>query len=207
VVLKAPNQTVFVKVIDKRDASLLKNVVGHMKNGFGMKTAEIVSDKDCSMWVRDCIVQALKQTGVKVVADERSIDNKSSRVFVDLQFCYAQPHMWNIGGEVTIALNVSKGKQDIIKDKQYAGNGTHWESFQRVFELAMQDLMQKMMPDIIQAINTAVQDQPSEAGDFKDSGIKSLSDMESDLKKLEEMKKTITEDEYKKLKAKIIEKY
>jgi hypothetical protein len=66
------------------------------------------------------------------------------------------------GGEVTVALSVKKDTREIIKGKKYTGSkvipGTNWvasaKSYQKTLELAMEDLLGKLMPDIIMALKT-----------------------------------------------------
>ncbi len=48
--MDASGESAFVEVVDKRNPSL-KPVVGHVKNGYGMKTATVVADKEVSTWM------------------------------------------------------------------------------------------------------------------------------------------------------------
>jgi hypothetical protein len=61
--LDASGQKASLEVTDKRDPAL-KPVVGHVKNGYGMKTAQVVADKDVSLWVRDAIGRAKENGGI-----------------------------------------------------------------------------------------------------------------------------------------------
>jgi hypothetical protein len=159
-ILDASGQGVFVEVIDKRHPSL-KPVVGRVKNAYGIKTASVVADKEVSIWVKDSIVEELKRFGASVIEDRNNLDNKASRITVDVLVCYAQAHM-RYGGEVTVALSVKKDTREIIKGKKYTGSkvipGTNWvasaKSYQKTLELAMEDLLGKLMPDIIMALKT-----------------------------------------------------
>lgn len=55
----------FVKFSDMRGD---REKVGHVRNGFGMKTAKVVADNDVTQWVNQAILQQLKQVGFKVKA-------------------------------------------------------------------------------------------------------------------------------------------
>lgn len=155
--LDAAGQRVYVEVLDKRDAAL-KPVVGHVKNGFGMKTADVVGDKEVTVWVRDSLVAELKRSGALISVEPTTRDGRTSKIAVDIQVCYAQAY-WNYGGEVRVALTVSQDQTALINGKMYsvtAQLGTNFgataESYQRVLELAMDALLQQMLPDIITAI-------------------------------------------------------
>jgi len=157
--LDASGQNVFVEVNDKR-APDLKPVVGHVKNGYGMKTAKVLADKEVSAWVRNSIVEELKRFGASIITSEINFDNNAKAITVDVLVCYAQAYM-RYGGEVTVTLNIKRDGEDIIKEKTYTGKailGTNWAakaaSFQKVLEMAMDDLLQKLIPDIVIAIKS-----------------------------------------------------
>jgi hypothetical protein len=155
--LDGAGQRVYVEVLDKREAAL-KPVVGHVKNGFGMKTADVVGDREVTVWVRDSLLAELRRFGVQTISDPAALDGGASKLAVDVQVCYAQAY-WNYGGEVRVALTVSQGQKALVDGKMYSGTaqlGTNFgataESYQRVLELAMDALLQQMLPDIITAI-------------------------------------------------------
>jgi uncharacterized lipoprotein YajG len=164
----ASGQSAFIEVIDKRDP-LLKPIVGHVKNAYGMKTAQVVADKEVSIWIRGIIVEELRRSGASVITDAANLDNKTSKITVDVLVFYAQAYM-RYGGEVTVALTVKKDNRDIIKEKNYTGQATlgmNWgassESYQKVLELAMEEMLQKLIPDIITATkSTKLQVTPPE---------------------------------------------
>jgi uncharacterized lipoprotein YajG len=155
----ATGQSVFVEVTDKRDPAL-KPVVGHVKNGYGMKTAKVVADKEVSIWVRDIILEELKRSGASVITDEVGSDNKATKIAIDVLIFYAQAYM-RYGGEVTVALTLTKDNKKIVSEKTHTGKATlgmNWgassESYQKVLELATEDMLKTLMPDIIAAIKS-----------------------------------------------------
>jgi len=157
--MDATGQSAFVEVIDKRNP-VLKPVVGHVKNAYGMKTAQVVADKEVSIWIRNIILEGLKRSGASVITDEANLDNRTSKITVDVLVFYAQAYT-RYGGEVTVALTVKKNNRDIIKEKNYSGKailGMNWgatsESYQKVLELAMEEMLQKLIPDIMAAIKS-----------------------------------------------------
>jgi uncharacterized lipoprotein YajG len=153
------DQSAFVEVIDKRDPAL-KPVVGHVKNGYGMKTAKVIADKEVSIWVRDIIVEELKRSRASVITDEAVSDNKAAKITVDVLVFYAQAYL-RYGGEVTVAVTVIKNNKRIVNEKTYTGKATlgmNWgassESYQKVLELATEEMLKTLMPDIITAIKS-----------------------------------------------------
>jgi uncharacterized lipoprotein YajG len=158
-VMDATDQSAVVEVIDKRDP-VLKPVVGHVKNGYGMKTAKVVADKEVSIWVRDIIVEELNRSGASVITDEALSDNKAAKITVDVLVFYAQAYL-RYGGEVTVAATVTKHNKRIVNEKTYTGKATlgmNWgassESYQKVLELATEEMLKTLIPDIITAIKS-----------------------------------------------------
>ncbi len=153
------DESAFVEVADKRNPSL-KPVVGHVKNGYGMKTASVVADKEVSVWMRGVIIDELKRSGASVISEGANLNEKLSMITVEVLVFYAQAYM-RYGGEVSVALTVKKDGSDIIKEKRYSGKATlgmNWsassESYQKVLELAMEDMLQQLIPDIITAMKS-----------------------------------------------------
>jgi hypothetical protein len=73
---------------------------------------------------------------------------------------YAQAYM-RYGGEVSVALTLKKNRRDIIQGKKYTGKATlamNWDaspkSYQKVLELVMEDMLQQLIPDVIQAVKS-----------------------------------------------------
>lgn len=157
--LDASGQRASLEVTDRRDPSL-KPVVGHVKNGYGMKTAQVVADKGVSIWVRDVVAGELKRMGGSVETDGASLDSKASKIRIDVLVFYAQAYM-RYGAEVTVALSVNKNEREIVKEKPFTGKATlgmNWgassASYQKVLELAMEEMLQKMIPEILVALKS-----------------------------------------------------
>ena len=132
---------------DMRD-SALRLVIGHVKNGYGMKTATVVADKEVTIWVKQCIENELQKNGA--VLENASTSN----IIVDVLVCYAQAYE-RYGAEVKGKVSVSSAGNEIFKDREYSGKdilGMNWaatsKSYQEVLELAMKDFLQKLLPDI-----------------------------------------------------------
>jgi hypothetical protein len=65
------------------------------------------------------------------------------------------------GGEVTVAVTLTKDNKKIVSEKTYTGKATlgmNWgassQSYQKVLELAAEDMLKNLMPDIIEAIKS-----------------------------------------------------
>jgi len=159
IALNVSGESTFLEVVDKRNPSL-KPVVGHVKNAYGMKTASIVADKEVSVWMRDIIAEEIKRSGAKLITEEVNLDKGMSKITIDVLVFYAQAFM-RYGGEVSVVLSVKKNGRDIIKEKTYTGKATlgmNWgassASYQKVLELAMEDMLKQLLPDSIVAIKS-----------------------------------------------------
>jgi hypothetical protein len=151
-------KSIYIEANDKRDAAL-KSVVGHVKNGYGMKTADVIAERDATNWVKTCIEDELIRYGA--VSQQTLADNTSdqTKITVDLLVCYAQA-FGRYGAEIRARILVRRNMA-IISDKEYSGKailGMNWaataESYQQVLELAMKDFLDKTVPDLVIKINS-----------------------------------------------------
>jgi len=157
--MDAAGQSAFVEVNDNRNP-VLKPVVGHVKNTYGMKTAKVIADKEVSVWMRDIIVEELKRSGASIITESANLDDKTGKITIDVLVFYAQAYT-RYGAEVTVAVTVTKNNRDIIRGKNYTGKailGINWgassASYQKVLELATEEMLKKLIPDIITAVKS-----------------------------------------------------
>ncbi len=132
-----------------------KSVVGTVRNGFGMRTADVVASKDVAEWVTSAVGTELRAHGYRVVGTAEQ-DGKSSRVvevsgsvlnaFCDMYMSYT--------GQVSLLAKV-KGRDGELIAKHYSGEGSAGlvmaatgESFGESLALALRDALGKFMADL-----------------------------------------------------------
>jgi uncharacterized lipoprotein YajG len=133
---------------DIRSSTML---VGHVRNGFGMKTAEVVAQRDVPEWVREALVHELKASGYQVMdgvaqAGQTTISGDIVRVYCDAYFTYE--------GEVALRMEATKEGQSLVQNT-YTGTGSagmNWaateDSYSQSLSLALQSALRQFLADL-----------------------------------------------------------
>lgn len=138
-----------------KDERTDKSVVGTVRNGFGMRTADVVASKDVAAWVTSAVGTELRANGYRVVGAAEP-DSKGARVvevsgsvlnaFCDMYMSYT--------GQVSLLAKV-KGNDGELIAKHYSGEGSAGlvmaatgESFADSLSLALQDALRQFMADL-----------------------------------------------------------
>jgi hypothetical protein len=132
--------------------------IGCVRNGLGMKTAQVIADNSVSDWVTMATIVELENAGFKVSRVEKIdaqmkgpvIEGEVVKVYCDAYFSY--------GGEVILSANMVDGEKKIL-DKTYTGKGstgTNWaagsEAYGQSLSLALRDAISLLVNDISMAL-------------------------------------------------------
>jgi hypothetical protein len=152
----AVRATVAVRdIVDRR-----KDVenVGNVRNGFGMKTADVHGKGDPVAWVREATRQELQRAGF-VPQDATAASDLVVDVQLHTTYCTAY---LTYEGDVSIAAKAMRHDRAIV-DGVYVGKGSagmNWTatdaSFGETLDLALQDALIQFLRDVRKAEGTAV---------------------------------------------------
>lgn len=139
------NITLFVEKF--KDERTEKNVIGHVRNGWGMKTAEVVTDTNIADWVTEALKSELGNGGYIVAKDrtELTTGGEVLRVYCDSYMQYE--------GEVTISVILKKG-ETVLLNKKYTGSAKNFnwaataESYGKTVEQSLQSAMKQLIDDL-----------------------------------------------------------
>jgi hypothetical protein len=133
------------------DVRAEKRVIGHVRNGFGMKTAEVVPLRDVPGWVREALAHELSAAGYEVMEgapsdDAATISGDIVRVYCDAYFTY--------DGEVMLRIETAKAGQSLLK-KTYTGTGSagmNWgatgDSYSESLSLALRSALGQFIAEL-----------------------------------------------------------
>lgn len=132
-----------------------KSVVGTVRNGFGMRTADVVATTDVSEWVTKAVGTELRANGYKVVGSAPESANDPRVVVVSGSVLNAFCDMYmSYTGQVSLLTKVAKGNNEVVA-KHYSGEGSAGlavaatgESFAESLSLALRDALKKFMADL-----------------------------------------------------------
>ena len=128
-----------------------KMIVGNLRNALGMKTAEVVAQRDVPGWVREALAYELKVSGYQVmdgVAPEggATISGDIVQVYVDSYLTY--------DGEVILRMEFGKAGQSLV-ERVYTGTGSaglvvagRGESFSQSLSMALQSALRQFIADL-----------------------------------------------------------
>jgi len=143
------SRNIILKVTDDRSE---KSRIGNVRNGFGMDTADVVTQSNIEKWVEDALTLELNNAGYRVLktseAGEDSINlNAEVRdVYCDVYFTY--------DADVNLMVDISSpGKQS--SRKAYNGEGSvglNWAataaSYAESLSLALQNAISLIISDL-----------------------------------------------------------
>jgi uncharacterized lipoprotein YajG len=134
-----------------------KKVVGTVRNGFGMRTADVVPGNSVPAWVAQALKTELQNNGYTVISaapgDSSAmagavISGEILNVFCDMYFTYT--------GQVSLVVKVTKGGKEVY-NKHYAGEGSAgvaWagtaDSFAQSLALALSAAARQLIADLDQ---------------------------------------------------------
>ncbi len=146
----APKNNITIKVApfkDERTWSTEK--IGDVRNGYGMRCADIIPQNSEEEWLADAFRKELTNAGY-VISDDTNTAVTLEGTALDI---YVNAYM-NYGGR--LKLNIVLKKSDkVILSKEYSAErncGMAWAStaasFGKTLEITLQDIMKKIIPDI-----------------------------------------------------------
>jgi hypothetical protein len=133
-----------------------KRIVGEVRNGWGMRTADVIVQNDVADWATGAVVVELKKAGFDVVTgDSRASEAKTPVLSGDVLRVYCTA-FFTYEAEVTLMIRVKRGEKE-IHTKSYTGKGSvgmNWaavgESYAQSISLAMADALDSAIADIKQ---------------------------------------------------------
>ncbi len=129
-------------------------IVGHVQNGFGMKTADVKTSNNVSEWVTKAIAMELEKQGYKVkivstkpeLSSDMVVSGNISNVYCTAYLSYE--------GEVSLLAKIEKDGKKLL-EKPYLGrngSGANWaassKSFEKTLSLSLQEAINGFIADI-----------------------------------------------------------
>ena len=146
-------QIILNPFIDQRDD---KNVVGTVRNGFGMRTADVIPTNSVPDWVMQAMKIELQNSGYVVTTGTASSDTLPGasavvsgeilKVFCDMYFSYT--------GQISLLAKVRKAGKDVL-NKNYSAEGSAgiaWggtaESYAQSLALALASAVKQFVAEL-----------------------------------------------------------
>ncbi len=141
-------RNIAVYVENFKDERTEKNVIGHVRNGWGIKTADVVTDTNISEWITNALKSELGNSGYVVAKDRTDIQagGEVLTVYCDSFMLYE--------GKVQIEM-VLKRKDEILLNKKYLGKASNmnWAATAKSYGLTVEQSLQNVMKQVVDDIN------------------------------------------------------
>jgi len=148
-----PNKNINIYVEQFKDDRLDQDVIGHVRNGWGMKTAKVVTTTNISSWVTEALKAELSNVGYNVV----ETPNMSNVIGGEVIKVYCDSYM-SYDGEVGIEVDLSVNGKEIYSRKYLGKNSSmnfaaRAKSYGKTLEKALQTALIDATHDIDRELN------------------------------------------------------
>jgi hypothetical protein len=144
-----PANGVSVHILPFRDQRFDKDIVGYMRNAYGMRTAKVVTETNISDWVTNALKAELANAGYTVLdskPESATIEGQVLHVFCDAYLMYE--------GKVEVELTLRRGS-DVLLQEKYRGTTQELNvaGTSRSYALVLQKSLQNALRDAIRDID------------------------------------------------------
>lgn len=147
----AKNINLYVENI--KDERVEKDVIGHVRNGYGMKTAKIITETNIAHWISEGLKSELSTIGYNIVTDPNSkikISGEVIEVYVTSLMMYEGKTV------VEIALNID-GKEIFSRKYKGSDESLNWAATAKSYGLTLEKSLQKTLIEAANDIDRAIE--------------------------------------------------
>lgn len=149
-----PKNNIAIKVLPFKDErTWSKQKIGDVRNGFGVRCADIIPQNSVTEWITTALKEELTNVGY-TVSDSTNAANIVEGEALEV---YTNAYM-NYGGKINIHMSLKQNGKEILS-KNYSAQescGVNWaataKSHAKTMELTLQSLMKQILPDINKAL-------------------------------------------------------
>lgn len=152
---KPNSKNIQIAIVQFNDQRSDKNVVGTVRNTFGMKTADVVAVNSVTEWVSKALATELQNSGYTVRSGAPGDSSATAGAVVsgDILNIFCDMYM-TYTGQVSLVARVSRGGKELFSN-HYAGEGSAgvaWaataESFAQSLAIALSSAVKKLVSDL-----------------------------------------------------------
>lgn len=147
-----PKKNINVHVARLDDERLETEVIGHVRNAYGMKTAKVITATNIPDWVTAAIKAELQNIGYTITDKANTgniVEGEVIKVYCDSYIAY--------DGEVGLEITLKKGQEEVFSRK-YLGKDSSINIAARAasFSTTLERCLQKALGDAIHDIDRAL---------------------------------------------------
>jgi len=137
-----------------------KNVIGEVRNGWGMRTADVVAENDIANWLTNAVKTELEKAGYKVTL-ENQINPNVSNIALSGEiihiYCMA---MMTYEGEVSFFAQLQKDGKELLR-KRYTGKGSaglNWTAASSSYGSSLTLALSYAIKDLVADVNNTMKE-------------------------------------------------
>lgn len=147
-----------IALLPIKDARTDKSKLGTVRNGFGMKTADVVTADDIPLWLTGALRTELARAGYQVkdagteTAGGTTLAGDLNHLWCDAYFTYL--------GEITLAVRLRRDGRELLA-KEYQGSGgagMNWvasaEAYGQTLAIALADALRRLVADVDKVLSS-----------------------------------------------------
>ena len=146
----SPSNGIPIYVAPFSDERFDKDLIGYMRNGYGMRTAKVITETNLSDWVTDALKAELANAGYTVVdkdPDAAQVSGEILQVFCDA--------FWMYEGKVELDVSLRQGDAEILREK-YRGTSqdVNIAGTSKSYALTLEKSLQNLLRDVVRDVNS-----------------------------------------------------
>jgi hypothetical protein len=152
------------------------STIGHVQNGYGVKTADVVSLNSVPNWVNTEIRTQLENCGY--IVNENCASNGNNFLISGKIVKVYTTAYWTYLGEVTIKTSITRDSSEIL-NKTYTGYnkaGTNWAATAQVFGTVLEASLKSAVNQLVKDIDS-LDDKTYAEKTTPDNGAKTISEI------------------------------
>ena len=149
---------ILMQFVDQRSN---KSVIGEVRNGWGMRTADVVAENDVSNWLTNAVRFELEKLGYKITLGTNNSESLSVIVLggeVLHVYCTA---MMTYEGEVSFFATLQKDGKELLR-KRYTGKGSagmNWAAASSSSGGSLSEALSIALKDLVIDVNNTMNGQ------------------------------------------------
>lgn len=148
-----PNTGQSIVVMKFEDLRSDKRIIGEVRNGWGMRTANVVVANNVSDWLTDAVTMELENQGILVIGSDAAQGSQLPVLDGDILTVYCSAYL-EYEGEVSFIARIQNAGVEVL-NKRYTATGSvglNWaatsESYEQSLSLALANAVRDLVSDL-----------------------------------------------------------
>lgn len=144
-----PAKNISIYVSEFKDERIDKNIIGHVRNGWGLKTAKVITETNISDWITEALKAELENIGYTITDNPNasiSVSGEVIEIYVSSFMMYE--------GKASIEISLMKNGKEVFTRK-YSGTDSslNWASTAKSYGITLERSLQNVLSEAVHEID------------------------------------------------------